>query len=93
MTGWIVTFLIDARGGSPNSAYVLTALFGCFTLSRALLPRLTSLIGEKRALLLYQTIAIGLYLLIWRLKNLIAVSAMAALVGLVAGVSGISQMS
>lgn len=50
------------------------------------MPRVTAYIGEKRALAIYQVMAIAMYILIWRLKNLIVVSALAALAGLVAGV-------
>jgi Na+/melibiose symporter-like transporter len=63
----------------------LTAFLATHTLARFLLPRFNAFIGEKKALLLYQSLFFVMALLIWRIRNLIAVSALIAALGIPIG--------
>ncbi|CAG7850109.1 SubName: Full=Uncharacterized protein {ECO:0000313/EMBL:CCA72001.1} [Serendipita indica DSM 11827] len=57
--GWIVTYLIDVRGGGPSSGYVSSGFFGGLTLGRVALLRLNKLVGERRVVFIYAALAIG----------------------------------
>lgn len=51
--GWIVTYIIEVRGGGPSSGYVSSGFFGGLTVGRVGLLWVNRLIGERRAVFLY----------------------------------------
>lgn len=57
----------------------------CHALARLSLNGVTRYLGPKNALLMYQVGFLALSMLIWRLKNLVAVSACIALLGICIG--------
>ncbi|KAG8857284.1 hypothetical protein FRB91_011510 [Serendipita sp. 411] len=57
--GWIVTYLIDVRGGGPSSGYVSSGFFGGLTLGRVALLWVNKKIGERRVVFIYATLAVG----------------------------------
>jgi fucose permease len=59
LSGWMVTFIINARGGGPSSGYVSSGFFGGLTLGRVVLLWVNEKVGERRVVFLYSAIAIG----------------------------------
>ncbi|KAL1722942.1 major facilitator superfamily domain-containing protein [Schizophyllum commune] len=72
--GWIVSYVIDERGGGPDSGYISSGFF-------AVLPQ----IGEWLALFIYALLAIGLELIVWLVPSLIGGGVAVSLVGLLLG--------
>lgn len=65
--GWIVTYIINVRGGGPSSGYISSGFFGGLTLGRVGLLWVNKLVGDRKAVFLYGilTLAYG------KKKNLI----------------------
>lgn len=59
LLGWIVTYIIDVRGGGASSGYISSGFFGGLTLGRIALVWINKRVGEKRILYVYAIIAIG----------------------------------
>jgi fucose permease len=57
--GWIVTYLIDVRGGGPSSGYVSSGFFGGLTVGRVALLWINKKMGERRVIFIYAALAIG----------------------------------
>ncbi|KAI0654398.1 MFS general substrate transporter [Cubamyces menziesii] len=53
--GWIVTYVIQLRGGGPSSGYISSGFFGGLTLGRVGLLW----VGERRAIFLYGLLAVA----------------------------------
>jgi len=51
--GWIVTYIINVRGGGPSSGYISSGFFGGLTVGRVALLWVNRVIGEKRVVFLY----------------------------------------
>jgi fucose permease len=58
-TGWIVTFIINERGGGPASGYISSGFFAGLMLGRVALLWVNKKVGERRAVFVYATLAIG----------------------------------
>jgi hypothetical protein len=58
-TGWIVTFIINERGGGPASGYISSGFFGGLMLGRVALLWVNKKVGERRVVFIYATLAIG----------------------------------
>ncbi|GJJ15711.1 hypothetical protein Clacol_009989 [Clathrus columnatus] len=69
--GWIVTYIIDKRGGGPNSGYISSGFFGGLMLGRMVLHFVTRFIQEKHAVYLYAVLCLALELTIWLVPSLI----------------------
>ncbi|KAF7360332.1 MFS domain-containing protein [Mycena venus] len=78
--GWIVTYIIDVRGGGPSSGYVSAGFFGG---KKSLLR--SRAIGERRVLYLYSILAIALELVVWLVPSLIGDAVAVAIVGMLLG--------
>ncbi|KAF5604368.1 hypothetical protein FPCIR_914 [Fusarium pseudocircinatum] len=86
ISGWVISFLIDARGGSPKSiGYVTAGFWGGITIGRFALSGLGQRWGEKRFVYGFTVIAFVFQLLIWLVPNIIGSSIATAIVGLVLG--------
>ncbi|KAF8484334.1 MFS general substrate transporter [Gautieria morchelliformis] len=83
--GWIVTFIIDKRGGGPSSGYISTGFFGGLTAGRLVLHYATRLIPEHRTIFLYAVLAIALELTIWLVPSLIGNAVSVSLIGFLLG--------
>ncbi|KAF4536765.1 MFS efflux transporter [Lasiodiplodia theobromae] len=89
IAGWVISFLIDYRGGDPAQVgYVTAGFFGGITLGRfALAPfchhRLIG--GERRAVVIFTLGALALDLLVWLVPNLLSNAVFVALCGLLLG--------
>ncbi|CAE6462646.1 unnamed protein product [Rhizoctonia solani] len=83
--GWIVTFIIDERGGGPSAGYISSGFFGGLMLGRIVLLWVNEkvwLIGERRVVYIYCTLCIGLELVIWLVPELIGNAVAVSFVGL-----------
>ncbi|CUA69842.1 Glucose/mannose transporter GlcP [Rhizoctonia solani] len=69
--GWIVTFLIDERGGGASVGYVSSGFFGGLMLGRVVLLWVNEKIGERRVIYVYCILCIGLELVVWLVPNLL----------------------
>ncbi|PIL32926.1 hypothetical protein GSI_05044 [Ganoderma sinense ZZ0214-1] len=65
--GWIVTYVIDLRGGSASAGYISSGFFADLTLGRIGFLW----IGEHRVIFLYGIVATGLELVVWLIPSLI----------------------
>ncbi|KAF7325726.1 MFS domain-containing protein [Mycena kentingensis (nom. inval.)] len=83
--GWIVTFIIDVRGGGPSSGYVSAGFFGGLMTGRVALLWLNKKVGERRVMYLYSILAIGLELVVWLVPSLIGNAVAVSLVGVLLG--------
>ncbi|KAJ7927611.1 major facilitator superfamily domain-containing protein [Mycena leptocephala] len=83
--GWIVTYIIDVRGGGPSSGYVSAGFFGGLMTGRVGLLWLNQKIGERRVLYVYSILAIGLELIVWLVPSLIGDAVAVSLVGVLLG--------
>lgn len=83
--GWIVTFVIDKRGGGASAGYLSSGFFGGLAVGRILLLWVTQKLGERRSIWLYIFCAIGLEITVWFVPSLIENAIAVALVGLFLG--------
>ncbi|EIW82726.1 MFS general substrate transporter [Coniophora puteana RWD-64-598 SS2] len=83
--GWIVTFMIDVRGGGSSAGYVSSGFWGGLMVGRVILLWLNKKLGEYRALLLYSFVAIGLQLVVWLVPSLIAGAVAVSFIGVLLG--------
>jgi fucose permease len=64
--GWVVEYLVDARGGSlAQMGYVPAGFSGGCLLGRILLPEPTHRFGERRMLTLYCVLCLAFQLVFW----------------------------
>jgi fucose permease len=57
--GWIVSFLVNVRGGGPSSGYVSSGFFGGLTFGRIALLWVNRKVGERRVVFIYAALAIA----------------------------------
>ncbi|GAA6015616.1 hypothetical protein JCM11491_007175 [Sporobolomyces phaffii] len=85
MGGWIVTFLIDNRGGGSSAGYVATGFWLGLTVGRAILNPLNRLVGQKRIVYFYLAIALALEFAVWFADSFIGNAVVVSLVGVIIG--------
>ncbi|CAE7149286.1 unnamed protein product [Rhizoctonia solani] len=83
--GWIVTFVIEERGGGPSAGYISSGFFGGLMLGRVVLLWVNEKIGERRVVYVYTLLCIGLELVIWLVPNLIGNAVAVSIVGMLLG--------
>ncbi|KAL1705225.1 major facilitator superfamily domain-containing protein [Schizophyllum commune] len=83
--GWIVSYIIDERGGGPDSGYISSGFFGGLMMGRLVLLWLNAKIGEWYAIFLYAILAIALELVVWLVPSLIGGGVAVSLVGVLLG--------
>ncbi|OBZ67359.1 Bypass of stop codon protein 6 [Grifola frondosa] len=83
--GWIVTYVVDLRGGGPSAGYISSGFFGGLTLGRVGLLWVNQKIGERRVIFLYAILAIGFELVIWLVPSLIGGAVAVSFVGVLLG--------
>ncbi|KAG6812461.1 hypothetical protein H0H92_002726 [Tricholoma furcatifolium] len=83
--GWIVTFIINERGGGHSSGYISSGFFGGLTLGRVGLLWLNKLVGEHLVITLYTAVAIVLEITIWFVPSIIENAVAVSMIGLVLG--------
>ncbi|KAG2050038.1 MFS general substrate transporter [Suillus hirtellus] len=90
MGGWMVTYIIDVRGGGPSSGYISSGFFGGLMIGRVGLlwvNKKASLdpVGERRVLFIYAILAIGLELVVWLVPSLIGAGVAISIIGVILG--------
>ncbi|KAH7339692.1 major facilitator superfamily domain-containing protein [Rhizoctonia solani] len=83
--GWIVTFVIEERGGGPSAGYVSSGFFAGLMVGRVVLLWVNEKIGERRVVYLYCILCIALELVIWLVPNIIGNAVAVSIVGLLLG--------
>lgn len=86
ISGWVISFLIEQRDGTPSQVgYVTAGFWGGITLGRFLLVAPAQRIGEKR--FVYGTVvgAILFQLLVWLVPNVVGNAVAVAIVGFLLG--------
>ncbi|KAL5634138.1 hypothetical protein ACGC1H_006088 [Rhizoctonia solani] len=79
--GWIVTFVVEERGGRFSAGYISSGFYGGLMLGRIGLIWLNQKVGERRVIYAYLLLAIGLEVMVWILSNLIGNAVAFALIG------------
>ncbi|OSX59421.1 hypothetical protein POSPLADRAFT_1150582, partial [Postia placenta MAD-698-R-SB12] len=81
--GWIVSYILEVRQGSPEGAsWVASSFYLGIAIGRIALPTLNMLMGERLAVFVYLLCAIALELLAWFLPFLASTAVCTAFVGL-----------
>ncbi|KAG1731063.1 MFS general substrate transporter [Suillus paluster] len=75
--GWMVTYIIDVRGGGPSSGYISSGFWGGIMIGRV--------VGERRVLFIYSIFAIGLELIVWLVSSLVGGGVAIAMMGVILG--------
>ncbi|TBU31097.1 MFS general substrate transporter [Dichomitus squalens] len=83
--GWIVTYVVDLRGGGPSSGYISSGFFGGLMVGRIALLWINKLVGEKRVIYLYGVLAIGLEVVVWFVPSLVGDALAVSFVGMLLG--------
>ncbi|KAG1767983.1 MFS general substrate transporter [Suillus occidentalis] len=83
--GWIVTFIINARGGGSSSGYISTGFFGGLMVGRLVLIWFNEKIGERLALYIYAVLAIIFELVIWFVPSLVGDAVAVCVIGVLLG--------
>ena len=86
ISGWVISFLIQARGGDPSSVgYVSAGFWAGITLGRFCLSGPAQRIGEK--IFVYGLIvgAIAFQILVWLVPNVVGNAVAVSIVGLLLG--------
>ncbi|KAF7325438.1 MFS domain-containing protein [Mycena kentingensis (nom. inval.)] len=83
--GWLVSFLIQVRGGSLKSGYVASGYWAGLMLGRLVLLPVNKWIGEVRAIYVYTAGCIGLELIIWFVPNFLVCAIAVSFIGLLIG--------
>jgi fucose permease len=85
-SGWVISFLIEARGGDPAKVgYVTAGFWGGITLGRFVLSHLAPRIGEKRFVYILTVLSIAFQLLVWLIPNIVGEAVAVSLLGLLLG--------
>ncbi|KAF8191728.1 MFS general substrate transporter [Pholiota molesta] len=85
LSGWIVTYIINVRGGGPSAGYISAGLSGGVMVGRTALLWANKKIGERRAIFLYSLICIGLEIIVWRVPSLIGNAVAVCIAGIFLG--------
>ncbi|KAJ8589362.1 MFS general substrate transporter [Rhizopogon salebrosus TDB-379] len=83
--GWMVTYIIDVRGGGPSSGYISSGFFGGLMIGRVALLWVNKKVGERRILFIYSILAIGLELVVWLVPSLISGGVAISIIGVILG--------
>lgn len=80
--GWVVEFLTTVRGGNlANMGYIPTGFYGGTFMGRILLAEPTFRWGERRMIMIYSIICVGLQLVFWLQPNIVGSAVALSLIG------------
>jgi fucose permease len=86
ISGWVISFLINARGGDPSSVgYVSAGFWAGITLGRFLLSGPAQRIGEKRFVYGLTGVALLFQVLVWAVPDIVTNAVAVSIVGLMLG--------
>ncbi|GAA5901827.1 hypothetical protein JCM6882_008683 [Rhodosporidiobolus microsporus] len=87
MGGWLVTFLMDNRGGGADAGYTVTGYWLGLVVGRVCLIPVTAWVGEQRVVYIYTGVALALEFAIWFRDDFIGNAVVASLIGVMMGPS------
>lgn len=86
LAGWIVTFLLDYRGGPSSVGYVASGVWGGLTLGRLILTRpLHTRVGIRRGVIVISLMSIVLVALTWAIPNVLVAGVIVSIAGFFIG--------
>ncbi|CAA7269998.1 unnamed protein product [Cyclocybe aegerita] len=85
ISGWIVTFIIEVRGGGPTSGYISAGVSAGSMLGRIALLWINKKVGERNVIFLYSAIVIAMEFVIWFVPSLIGNAVAVCFAGLCLG--------
>ncbi|CAM1511727.1 Fc.00g092400.m01.CDS01 [Cosmosporella sp. VM-42] len=86
ISGWVISFLINARGGDPSSVgYVSSGFWAGITLGRFFLSGPAQRIGEKLFVYCLVGGALAFQILVWWVPNIVGNAVAVSIVGLLLG--------
>ncbi|TKX19896.1 MFS transporter-like protein 151 [Elsinoe australis] len=86
ISGWVISYLIAARGGDPAEVgYVTSGFWGGITLGRFILTHITTRVGERLSVYVLIAGTVGLQLIVWLVPNTVGDAVAVALLGLLLG--------
>jgi fucose permease len=86
ISGWVISFLINSRGGNPSSVgYVSAGFWAGITLGRFFLSAPAQRIGEKAFIYGLVAGALAFQILVWFVPNVVGDAVAVAIVGLLLG--------
>ncbi|KAK0454058.1 MFS general substrate transporter [Desarmillaria tabescens] len=80
--GWIVTYVIELRGGGETAGYISSGFFAGLTVGRLALLWVNKLVGERRVLF---SMLSSRSVIVWRVPSLIGSGVAVSLVGVLLG--------
>ncbi|PIL23351.1 MFS general substrate transporter [Ganoderma sinense ZZ0214-1] len=83
--GWIVTFVINERGGGASAGYISSGFWGGLTIGRLALLPINKKLGEWRVIFLYVLLSLALELVVWLVPSLIGGAVAVSFVGFFLG--------
>ncbi|KAG2008318.1 MFS transporter [Coprinopsis cinerea AmutBmut pab1-1] len=83
--GWIVTYIIDERGGGPSAGYIASGFFGGLTLGRVVLLWVNEKVGERLVVYIYAILSLGLEFIVWFVPSLVGNAIAVSFIGLFLG--------
>ncbi|KAK1249502.1 hypothetical protein MKX07_003018 [Trichoderma sp. CBMAI-0711] len=86
ISGWVISFLINSRGGNPSSVgYVSAGFWAGITLGRFFLSAPAQRIGEKAFIYGLVAGALAFQILVWFVPNVVGDAVAVSIVGLLLG--------
>ncbi|KAF2645943.1 MFS general substrate transporter [Massarina eburnea CBS 473.64] len=86
VSGWVISFLINYRGGDPaHVGYVTSGFWGGITLGRFVLTHFAPKIGEKNYVVILTVGSACLQLLAWLIPNVVGNAIAVSVLGLLLG--------
>lgn len=84
--GWLVEYLVTVRHGELSEVgYFSTVLYAGMTLGRLILVEPTHRFGERRMLLIYSALCLGLQIISWRVDSIAGTATCATLMNFFLG--------
>jgi fucose permease len=86
ISGWIISFLVAARGGDLSSVgYVTAGFWGGIAVGRFLLSPLAFRVGERVSVVAFTVGCLGFQLIVWFVPNVVGDAVAVAVIGLLLG--------
>lgn len=83
--GWIVTYLVDQRGGGADTGYVSSGFYGGLMIGRMVLPPFSQMVGRRRVVFVYSTLAAAFDVVVWQVRHLIGDAIAVSFMGMFLG--------
>ncbi|KAF1814143.1 MFS general substrate transporter [Eremomyces bilateralis CBS 781.70] len=86
ISGWVISFLLDYRDGTPSSVgYVTAGFWGGITVGRFFVTPLLKRLGESKSVYLLGILSIVFQVLTWQIPSLISSAVSVSILGVLLG--------